>query len=102
MPQLQIDATQAILTFLGVVLSVVGFLILRAVSRVDEGIKGLDSKVEAIERAAIEREKVLAAQDTKILIDLTGLRSELAGLRTRLTLVEWTVLGKHPPAEKPE
>lgn len=65
-----IESTQIVVALCTVLLSVVGFLLLRAVKTVDSSIAGLTKKVDA-----------LTSQDTLILV-------ELAGVRARVTTLE--------------
>ncbi len=59
------------------VLSIVGFLLVRAVNKVDSSVSGLSSKVDA-----------LAAQDTNILVQLEGMKVQVLDMRERVLRLE--------------
>lgn len=68
-----IDSMQVVIALCTVLLSVVGFILIRAVKAVDQSLSSLTSKVDG-----------LAKQDTHILV-------ELASLRARVTHLEFVV-----------
>ena len=72
-----IDSMQTVVAVCTVVLSVVGFLLVRAVNKVDGSVSGLSNKVDA-----------LAAQDTNILVQLEGLKFQMLDMRARVLQLE--------------
>lgn len=81
---LQLTSIPAVALFCTAVLAVVGFMLTRAVKAVDTSVAKLSTKVDG-----------LTNQDTKILI-------EIEGLRARVTALEYLVQGpprfhKDPP-----
>jgi len=86
---LEAHSAQLVGGFCTLVLAVVGFMIVRAVGQVDTSLTKLSAEVSALKKDQADHRTALAAEDTKILI-------QLAELRARLVAVEFLV-GLKPP-----
>ncbi len=74
---IHIESAQIVAALCTVVLAVVGFMITRAVSKVDASVSKLSTKVDG-----------LVSQDTAILVQLEGLRVQQDAQRARIVTLE--------------